>query len=128
MRKLSIVLLLIGIAFMTIEANNQSGSRSKRLALKRWNTKRKALIPIPIEATLEENSIEVCFLENTEHQVTFQVKDYQGNILFHDMVIPTEQEVYKIDLEGYEAGNYQLVYIGKDMIFIGEFEIEGSFP
>lgn len=128
MRKLSIVLLLIGMTFMTIEANNQSESRSKRLAFKRWNTKRKALIPIPIEATLEENSIEVRFLENTEHQVTFQVKDYQGNILFHDMVIPTEQEVYKIDLQGFQVGDYELLYIEENVTFIGEFEIEGSSP
>lgn len=124
MRKLSIALLLIGMAFTTIEANNQSEKISKRLAFKRWTTKRKALVPIPIEATLEDNSIEVRFLENAEHQVTFQVKDYQGNILFHDMVIPVEQEVYKIDLQDFKEGDYELLYIEENVTFIGKFEIK----
>lgn len=113
---------------MTIEANNQSEGRKKRLVFKRWHQHKRMPLPIPIEATLEENSIEVRFLENAEHQVTFQVKDYQGNILFHDMVIPTEQKVYKIDLQGFQVGHYELLYIEENVTFIGEFEIEGSSP
>lgn len=124
MRKLSIVLLLIGMAFMTIEANNQSEGRKRRLVFKRWHQHRQMPIPLPIEATLEENSIEVRFLENAEHQVTFQVKDYQGNILFHDMVIPVEQEVYKIDLQDFKEGDYELLYIEENVTFIGKFEIK----
>lgn len=124
MRKLSIVLLLIGIAFMTIEANNQSTARIRRLVFKRWNKHKQLPLPIPIEATLEENSIEVLFLENVDHQVTFQVRDSQGNILFQDMVIPTEQEIYKIELEGFKTGHYELFYIEEDMTLVGELEIE----
>lgn len=39
---------------------------------------------IPIEATQDENSIEVRFLEDIDDQVTFQVKDQLGNIIFQD--------------------------------------------
>ena len=40
------------------------------------------------------------------------------------MVIPDKQEIYKIDLDGFKADQYELFYIEKDVAFIGEFEIE----
>lgn len=129
MRKLSIVLLLISISFMTMEANNLSERRTKHLVFERWHYQKRALVPIPIEAILDENSIEIRFLENIDNQVTFQVKDQQGNIMFQDVIIPpNEQETYKIDLTGYKTGYYELLYIERDMTFIGEFEIEHSIP
>mgnify|MGYP002528913116 FL=1 len=129
MRKLSIVLLLISISFMTMEANNLSERRTKHLVFERWHYQKKALVPIPIEAILDENSIEIRFLENIDNQVTLQVKDQQGNIMFQDVIIPpNEQETYKIDLTGYKTGYYELLYIERDMTFIGEFEIEHSIP
>ena len=125
MRKLSIVLLLISISFMTMEANNLSERRTKHLVFERWHYQKRALVPIPIEAILDENSIEIRFLENIDNQVTLQVKDQQGNIMFQDVIIPpNEQETYKIDLTGYKTGYYELLYIERDMTFIGEFEIE----
>ena len=39
-------------------------------------------------------------------------------------VIPDKQEIYKIDLDGFKADQYELFYIEKDVTFIGEFEIE----
>ena len=73
MRKLSILLLLIGIPFMIIEANNLSTQRTKII---RWHKCQKTPNSIPIEATQDENSIEVRFLEDIDDQVTFQrVKD-----------------------------------------------------
>ena len=129
MRKLSIVLLLISISFMTMEANNLSERRTKHLVFERWQYQKRALVPIPIEAILDENSIEIRFLENIDNQVTLQVKDQQGNIMFQDVIIPpNEQETYKIDLTGYKTGYYELLYIERDMTFIGEFEIEHSIP
>ena len=84
------------------------------------------MIPIPIEAILDENSIEIRFLENIDNQVTLQVKDQQGNIMFQDVIIPpNEQETYKIDLNRLQnLAHYELLYIERDMTFIGEFEIE----
>ena len=129
MRKLSIVLLLISISFMTMEANNLSERRTKHLVFERWHYQKRALVPIPIEAILDENSIEIRFLENIDNQVTLQVKDQQGNIMFQDVIIPpNEQETYKIDLTGYKTGYYELLYIERDMTFIGEFELEHSIP
>ena len=129
MRKLSIVLLLISISFMTMEANNLSERRTKHLVFERWHYQKRALVPIPIEAILDENSIEIRFLENIDNQVTLQVKDQQGNIMFQDVIIPpNEQETYKINLTGYKTGHYELLYIERDMTFIGEFEIEHSIP
>lgn len=122
MRKLSILLLLIGIPFMIIEANNLSTQRTKIL---RWHKCQKTPNSIPIEAILDENSIEIRFLENIDDQVTFQVKDQQGNIMFQDVIAPpNEQETYKIDLTGYKADHYELLYIEEDMTLVGEFEIE----
>lgn len=122
MRKLSILLLLIGIPFMIIEANNLSTQRTKII---RWHKYQKIPISIPIEAILDENSIEIRFLENIDNQVTLQVKDQQGNIMFQDVIVtPNEQETYKIDLKGYKTGHYELLYIEEDMTFIGEFVIE----
>ena len=129
MRKLSIVLLLISISFMTMEANNLSERRTKHLVFERWHYQKRALVPIPIEAILDENSIEIRFLENIDNQVTLQVKDQQGNIMFQDVIIPpNEQETYKINLTGYKTGHYELLYIEEDMTLVGEFEIEHSMP
>ncbi|WP_320978769.1 DUF3244 domain-containing protein [Bacteroides sp.] len=122
MRKLSILLLLIGIPFMIIEANNLSTQRTKII---RWHKYQKIPISIPIEAILDENSIEIRFLENIDDQVILQVKDQQGNIMFQDVIVtPNEQETYKVDLKGYKTGHYELLYIEEDMTFIGEFVIE----
>lgn len=110
---------------MTMKANNLSEHKSKYLVLKRWDYPQRALVPIPIEAIQKENSIEIRFLENIDNQVTFQVKDQQGNIMFQDVIItPNEQKTYKIDLKGYKAGHYKLLYIEEDMTLVGEFEIE----
>lgn len=122
MRKLSILLLLIGIPFMIIEANNLSTQRTKII---RWHKCQKTPNSIPIEAIQDENSIEVRFLEDIDDQVTFQVKDQLGNIIFQDVILtPNEQKTYKIDLKGYRVGHYELLYIEKDITFIREFEIE----
>ncbi|MBD3590792.1 DUF3244 domain-containing protein [Bacteroides sp. GM023] len=125
MKRLSIVLLLIGISFMTMEANTLSEHRTKRLVIKIWHQHREVPVSIPIEAILDENSIEVRFLEHVDKQVIFQVKDQQGNIMFQDVIVtPNEAEVYKIDLEGFKVGHYELLYIEEDTTFIGKFSIE----
>ena len=122
MRKLSILLLLIGIPFIIIEANNLSTQRTKII---RWHKCQKTPNSIPKEAIQDENSIEVRFLEDIDDQVTFQVKDQLGNIIFQDVILtPNEQKTYKIDLKGYRVGHYKLLYIEEDITFIGEFEIE----
>lgn len=124
MRKLSITLLLIALSFMTMEANILSSHRGKYIQLKIWDHLKKNIVFIPIEAVQEGGNIEVQFFEKSSEPVTFQVKDKNGNIVFQDMVIPDKQEIYKIDLDGFKADQYELFYIEKDVAFIGEFEIE----
>lgn len=125
MKRLSIVLLLIGISFMTMEANTLSEHRTKRLVIKIWHQHREVPVSIPIEAILDENSIEVRFLQKVDNQIVFQVKDQQGNIMFQDVIATSsKEEIYKIDLKGFKVGQYELLYIEEDMILIGEFEIE----
>lgn len=124
MRKLSITLLLIALSFITMEANILSTHKSKILVFKGWSERQKSVVFIPIEAVLEGNNIEVQFFGKSNEPTTFQVKDKNGNIVFQDMVIPDKQEIYKIDLDGFKAGQYELLYIEKDVTFIGEFEIE----
>ena len=124
MRKLSITLLLIGISFMTMEANNYSTDHKTRIYFKKWNERQKTVIFLPIEATIEENNIEVQFFEKSNEPATFQVKDKNGNIVFQDVVIPDKLEIYQIDVSGFETGQYELLYIEKDVTLIGEFEIE----
>ena len=121
MRKLSILLLLIGLPFMIIKANSLSTQRTKII---RWHSCQNTPNSIPIEAIQDEHSIEVRFLENIDGQVTFQVKDQQGNIIFQDVLLaPNEQETYKINLKDYPTGHYELLYIEEDMTLIGEFDI-----
>ncbi|MFT0578425.1 DUF3244 domain-containing protein [Bacteroides thetaiotaomicron] len=124
MRKLSITLLLIVLSFMTMEANCLSSHRGKYIQLKIWDHLKKDIVFIPIEAVLEGNNIEVQFFGKSNEPATFQVKDKNGSIVFQDMVIPDKQEIYKIDLDGFNVGQYELLYIEKDVTFIGEFEIE----
>lgn len=109
---------------MTMEANILSSHRGKYIQLKIWDHLKKNIVFIPIEAVQEGGNIEVQFFEKSSEPVTFQVKDKNGNIVFQDMVIPDKQEIYKIDLDGFKADQYELFYIEKDVAFIGEFEIE----
>lgn len=124
MRKLSITLLLISIAFMSIGANVLSTAACKAIIFKRWHEQKKTLLPVPIEATIERTSIQVVFLEDVNEQVTFQVKDLNGEIIFEDYVTSFNQDTYKIDLSGIAPGQYEICYIEKDLALIGEFEIE----
>lgn len=122
MRKLSMLLLLIGIPFMIMDANNLSTRRTKII---RWDYERRAPVSIPIEAILDESSIEVRFLQKVDNQIVFQAKDQQGNIMFQDVIATSsKEEIYKIDLKGFKVGQYKLLYIEEDMVLIGEFEIE----
>lgn len=108
-----------------MDPNNLSKHKSKRLVFKKWQTQHRRIVPIPIEATLNENYIEVRFIENVDNQVIFQVKDQQENIIFQDVLLaPNEQETYKISLADIEVGHYELLYIEEDMTLIGEFDIE----
>lgn len=125
MRKLSITLVLIAISFMAVEASTSlRHKRGKRIEFKSWNVGKRSPIFIPIDATIENNYIEVQFFESQDNPVTFQVKDGHGNILFQDIVVPNEQENYTIILDDFKVGQYELLYLDKEIELTGDFEIE----
>ena len=109
---------------MTMEANNYSTDHKTSIYFKKWDDRQKSVFFLPIEATIEENNIEVQFVEKSNEPATFQVKDKNGNIVFQDVVIPDKLEIYKIDLDGFKAGSYELFYIEESIAFVGEFQIE----
>lgn len=124
MRKLSITLLLIASSFMGIEANTSATNKSSNIELKEWDNIKRMPVFIPINITLIDNHIEVLFFQDPVNQVTFQVKDKYGNILFQEMVIPSKREIYKINLDGFKAGEYELVYIEDETTYIGDFQVD----
>ena len=125
MKRLNILLLLIGFSFVVMGANSLSKPVSKHLILKNWQPQHRTVVPIPIEVVHEENSIEVRFLENVNDHVIFQIKDLQGNIIYQDVAATfNETEVYEIDLKTFKIGQYEFHYIEEDMTLIGVFEIE----
>lgn len=124
MRKLSITLLLIGISFIIMKANNYSTNHKTPIYFKKWNEKQRSSVFVPIEATIEENYIKVRFLERLNEPITLQVKDRQGNIMFQDIVTSNEQETYIINLDDFNAGLYELFYIEESIALVGEFQIK----
>ena len=113
-----------------MEANILSTHKSKILVFKGWSERQKSVVFIPIEAVLEGHNIEVqyflCpFLRRSDIMATaVPYKDKNGNIVFQDMTTPDNLEIYQIDVSGFETGQYELLYIEKDVTLIGEFEIE----
>lgn len=63
MRKLSFTLLFIAISFMAMEGQNTLKFQGK-IDLRHWMYQQKSVVPVPIEATLEDNYIEVQFFKS----------------------------------------------------------------
>lgn len=103
-----------------MEANSFSTQRPKII---KWHEKQKTIIPL--EAILNERSIEVHFLTkvSVSSQVFFLIKDQHGNILLQDNVNPSEEGIHIIDLFDFRAGHYEIHYIEEDLILVGEFDI-----
>lgn len=122
MKKKIVVLLLIALTFTTVNANTLT---KNKMELGVWSKTTRAPVQIPIDAFIEENSsILIKFFERQSQPVTFQIKDNHGNIIFQDMVTPSEEENYKIDLNGFKQGEYELFYIDEHTMISGRFHIE----
>lgn len=124
MRKLSITLLAIAISFMAMAANSPTGEKRRVIDIKRWDKRQKSIVLIPIIATVEDNYIEVRFLEQQDIPVTIQIKNEYGNIVFIDMIIPSNLEIYKINLDNFDTGHYELIYSQEGIDFTGVFILE----
>ena len=124
MRKLSIVLLLLFSVSLFAMENNLLLKGKRHLQLRQWNDKKKSALFAPIEAVIDETYIEVQFFKSQDSPVTFQIKDKQGNVIFQDITLPNQKEIYKIELDNLEGGQYELFYIEEDTVFRGEFKID----
>ena len=121
MKKKIVVLLLLVFAFVTINANTLV---KQKVQLETWKSSTRAPVPMPIDAFIEENcSILIKFFELQIQSGTFQIRDNHGNIIFQDMVVPSEEENYTIDLNGFKQGEYELFYSDGHMVISGKFYI-----
>lgn len=122
MKKKIVVLLLLAFAFITVNANTLA---KQKIEFGVWNKQTRAPNPMPIDAFIEESSsILIKFFEHENHPITFQIKDNHGNIIFQDMIVPSEEDNYKIDLNGFKQGEYELFYIDGHTMISGKFHIE----
>ena len=95
------------------------------MQFKSWDKATRAPVPMPIDAFIEENSsILIKFFNHQSQPVTFQIKDNHGNIIFQDMVVPSEEENYTIDLNEFKQGEYELFYIDVHTMISGKFHIK----
>lgn len=122
MKKKIIGLFLITFAVITVSASTLT---KRKIELNLWSRATRSLVLIPIDASIEDNShIIIKFFEHESQPITFQIKDSRGNIIFQDMVIPNEQENYKIDLNGFKQDQYELFYLNERITISGKFYIE----
>ena len=122
MKKKIVGLLLFAFAFITVNANTLA---KQKIEFGVWNKQTRAPVPMPIDAFIEENSsILIKLFEHQSQPITFQIKDNHGNIIFQDMVVPSEEEDYTIDLNGFKQGEYELFYLDGHTMISGRFHIE----
>ncbi len=122
MKKKIIGFFLIALTFISVSAATLA---KHKMQLKVWNRSTRAPFPMPIDATIEDNNcIMIRFLEPESQTVTLQIRDSNGNIVYQDMKISDEGEVYNINLNGFKKGQYELFYMNDHFKISGEFYIE----
>lgn len=128
MKKLSLILMLMGLSFITTEANvtstNSSNQYAKAIELEIWDYAVKSIISNPIECYLIDRYIEVRFIEHPETPVTLQIKDARGNTVYQDMGVNGQQGTFKIEISHLQSGTYEFYYSDEETGLKGEFEIE----
>ena len=113
------------MAFVAITVNASKMARSHAVLFKERDKATRAPVPMPIDATIEDNNcIMIRFLEPESQTVTLQIRDSNGNIVYQDMKISDEGEVYNINLNGFKKGQYELFYMNDHFKISGEFYIE----
>lgn len=116
------------LSFFTIEARvtsaDNSNQCSKTIDLNKWDRAERSVVPNPIECYLTDECIEVRFIEQPKSLITIQIKDIYGNIVFQDMGVNVQQDVFKIDISFIQSGSYEFYYLDEATGLKGEFEIE----
>lgn len=120
--------MLMLLSFFTIEANvtskNYQSQYAKAIDLEVWDKSARSVVPNPIECYLMDNRIEVRFIEHPEVPVTLQIKDTHGNIVYQDMGVNGQQNIFKIEISHLQPGSYEIYYSDKKTGLKGGFEIE----
>lgn len=117
---------LLFIVFGLISMNTTTFANSREMQFKTWKTTTRSDIRNnPIDAVIEDNSyILIRFIEQENQPIYLQIKDNYGNIIFQEMVLPNEQTDYKVDLNGFKKGEYELIYQNEYTEIDGNFYIE----
>lgn len=125
MRKLSITFVLIIAAIYTASA---AILEKKQIEFKDdyiWDEGVRTPTYIPIYACIENNNcIYVNFLNEESQSAFLKIKDWHGTIIFQEMVTSNTGISYKIDLNSFKPGKYQLIYSDEKIEIVGSFLID----
>lgn len=124
MKKLSLILMLMTLSFITTEANVATCYKMSVIELETWDRAVRSVVPNPVECCLMDKCIEVRFIEHSKMPVTLQIKDAHGNIVYQDTGVNGQQDVYRVEISHLQAGSYEFYYSDEETGLKGEFEIE----
>lgn len=124
MRKLSITLALI-VASCNILNAAILEQKNIILEIRTWDTEERTPPYIPINAFIENNNcILVNFLNKESQSVSFKIKDCYGAIIFQETITPSTGIFHQINLNGFNAGKYQLIYSDEKIEITGSFLVD----
>lgn len=130
MRKLRVNLLLLFLVVTTFKVVHGATLRKHEKIIfkttKSWgqNAGRVASF-IPLDAYIVDNRcIKVHFFGKGDSPSTFQIKDNLGHLIYQDIICLPEEDIYRIELDGFSSGKYTLIYYDEHVEIIGDFEKE----
>lgn len=127
MRIISLLLLGVVTSLTLLQAANTKSRRKLAFrAICVWGGRAEKSLPfIPIDAcVVDNNCIEVQFFGKGDFPSTFQIKDNCGHLIYQDILYLSEDDIYRIDLDGFNSGRYSLIYFDEHVEVTGEFEKE----
>lgn len=129
MKTLRITSLLFFVVTSFIVVHGATLKSQKRIIFKTTKSWRhnagKSLSFIPIDAyTVDNNYVAIEFFGKGDSPSTFQIKDNCGHLIYQDILYLSEEDIYRIDLGGFNSGKYSLIYCDEYVEVTGEFEKE----
>lgn len=130
MRTLKIItLLFLGIitSLTLLQAANKASRKKLAFRVENvWQGRAEKSVPfIPVDAyVVDNNCIAIQFFCKGDSPSTFQIKDNDGHLIFQDILYLSEDDVYRIDIDGFNSGKYSLIYCDEYVEITGEFEKE----
>lgn len=129
MKTLRITSLLFLLITSFIVVHGATLKAKKRIIFKTTKTWRhnagKSVPFIPLDAyVVDNNCIAIQFFCKGDSPSTFQIKDNDGHLIFQDILYLSEDDIYRIDIDGFNSGKYSLIYGDEYVEITGEFEKE----